>query len=693
LRQFALKLNPVRRHKRFLAFTALRLNASKNGFAMSLMPYYETSQHLAFRPDLQGLRAVAILLVVCAHAGLPLFSGGFVGVDVFFVLSGYLITGLLQRELAHSGRIALMRFYARRLKRLLPALLAMLTIMASVALWLLSDVEARAQLASAPFAATWTSNLYFALAAFDYFDELATRDLFLHSWSLGVEEQFYLLWPALLLAAALIDRRRAAHANDNGIRVLGLAGLASLALMLYWTFAMPQAAFYQMPARIWQFALGALLSLACQHHPASVARWLSPFGGRAAGLALGGGMALIIGSAMLLDQHAIYPGFSALLPSVGSALVILAGQRLSEARDNPLAQPMLVWLGDRSYSWYLWHWPILMLGFSLGFEGNPPVTLALVLLSLLMAMLSYQWIERPFWKGRFSHAAPRRILLLSLLLMAACVAALFHSLREPIPRATAGNLANQWRSDFPLLYRQPCDAWFHHARVEPCVFGAEQAPHTAVLLGDSIGVQWFSMVPALFAEPEWRTVVLTKSACAMVDTEYVYSRIGQVYTVCSEWRNAVLDTLDQLKPEVLILGSAATYDFNPAQWVDGSTRVLARLSQAAGKVFLIPGTPSLGFNGPGCVARQLTPEGRIDRTACAAADRLQKVAAVSGYLAQAASRFPNVHLLDLNPLVCPDGECNAISREGVVVFRDNQHLTDRFVRSQTAAIGEKIHRF
>ena len=133
------------------------------------------------------------------HAGQAIFPGGFIGVDVFFVLSGYLITGILLRELEQSGRIEFMRFYSRRLKRLLPALILMLSVSSGVAIWLLSGVEARTQLSSSSYAATWTSNLYFAFTTFDYFDELTNRDLFLHTWSLGVEEQFYLIWPVLLL--------------------------------------------------------------------------------------------------------------------------------------------------------------------------------------------------------------------------------------------------------------------------------------------------------------------------------------------------------------------------------------------------------------------------------------------------------------------------------------------------------------
>ncbi len=211
-----------------------------------------------------------------------------------------------------------------------------------------------------------------------------------------------------------------------------------------------------------------------------------------------------------------------------------------------------------------------------------------------------------------SHAEPLRILLVSLLIMASVILALYHGgLRQlPQPVATA-DISNQWRRDVPVIYRMPCDAWYSHARVEPCVFGTETAKRTVVLLGDSIGVQWFSMIPEIYPESHWRTVVLTKSSCAMVDEDYFYQRIGQIYQVCTNWRNAVLEKLDTLKPEVLIMGSAATYDFSQIQWVEGSSRILERLSKAAGLVFVIPETPSLGFDGPGCISRHLSPEGRI----------------------------------------------------------------------------------
>jgi peptidoglycan/LPS O-acetylase OafA/YrhL len=654
-----------------------------------------TDQNLNYRPDLQGLRAIAILLVILAHADLAIVQGGFVGVDVFFVLSGYLITGLLWRELEQSGRIALMRFYARRLKRLLPALIIMLIVSFSAAMWLLSGVEARTQLASSPFAATWTSNLYFAFTTFDYFDELARKDLFLHTWSLGVEEQFYLIWPVVLLALFWLTRvQRGANQNGLGLMLagLGMAFIASLTLSLYWTKNMPQAAFYLMPSRIWQLSLGAIIYLTFRDSPSGRNRLTQGFSKVSAYLTLYTGLILIIGSSITLNPELAYPGFWALVPSFGTALVIMASHTLPIDRDSPLAQPILVWLGDRSYSLYLWHWPIFILGFSIGYHGQVFPTLSMILLTILAAALSFRLIELPFWKGRWSHAKPLRNILFSLLIMASMILALHQGLAQlPQPDDTT-DVSNRWRLDLPEFYRMDCDGMHFHSRIELCVFGAETAKRTVVFLGDSIGVQWFSMIPEIFPGPLWRIIVLTKSGCAMVDEDYYYQLIGKTYQVCTDWRNAVLDELDTLKPDMLLMGSAATYDFSETQWIEGSTRVFERVSKAAATVFVIPGTPSLSFDGPGCVSRHLSPDGLIERANCLAKDRLKYIKSVTNFLGQAANRFPNVYMLDLNDLVCPGGDCNAISEEGMVVFRDSQHLTDSFVRFQAPFIHERVKR-
>lgn len=272
---------------------------------------------LRYRADLQGLRALAIALVVLAHAGLPGLAGGFVGVDVFFVLSGYLISGLLLRERIATGHIRFLDFIARRLRRLLPALLTMLVTTTGLGLVLLSGHEFSEQTASVAYAATWTSNLYFALTTFDYFAELHLRDLFLHTWSLGVEEQFYLVWPLLTwLAVGLAERPHAQSVSSpqrasRRRRLLMstaavFAASLALSLSLYWSATNGLWAFYLTPSRVWQFALGAAVFIwfevdrdaADPVHVRSPAAWYG---------VQWGGIAVIAGSAVLLSPAVVYP--------------------------------------------------------------------------------------------------------------------------------------------------------------------------------------------------------------------------------------------------------------------------------------------------------------------------------------------------------------------------------------------------
>lgn len=621
-------------------------------------------------------------------------AGGFVGVDVFFVLSGYLISGMLIREFQESEHIGLARFYARRMARLLPVLLVALAVTVALAFWLLSSSEAMAQLASGIYATTWTSNLYFSLRELDYFNELAANDLFLHTWSLGVEEQFYLVWPVMLLAAQKVFQRSGGgHSKNRLLIFLGVVFIAGFLCSLYLSYHSPQLAFYLMPSRIWQFSLGALVYLLFTKSSES-----APIQSRLlVGIAISkiffvGGLVLVLGSAAILHPNLIYPGAWAALPSFGTAMIIFAGSNQAGTGRNILAHPVFVWLGDRSYSWYLWHWPILILGFSFGVRGQLLPTAGLVLASLLLAMASYKYVELPFWKGRYSKVSPRQSLLVAILLILLGVASFFHLLRS----APDGNIAVdpylRLSSDTPEIYRMPCDGWYHHARIDPCTFGVPGAEKTVVMLGDSIGAQWFSSVPEIFPEPEWLTVVLTKSSCPFVDEDVFYRRIGKIYDICKEWREAVLDLLAANKPDVIVVGNASSYDFNTSQWIEGSARVFERLSAAAELVIVIPGTPSLGFDGPGCIARHGSAAeiGQIPAGACAS---VMPVMEVTKYLSQAADRYPNVHVLDLNDLVCPAGLCQAVNQSGVAVFRDSQHLSDTFVRSVIPAIRQRINTF
>jgi len=654
---------------------------------------------LTYRPDLQGLRAVGIILVVLAHTGASLFPGGFVGVDVFFVLSGYLITGLLIQEYNGSGSIALLPFMARRLKRLLPALFFMLCIVVVTSLALLSNYEAIQQTSSVMYAATWTSNLFFSLSTIDYFAELKAKDLFLHTWSLGVEEQFYLLWPVLILFVfTLLKKLRIIEIQRSQLlAILGVLFLASFGLSWYWTAKNPLWSFYMMPARIWQFSLGAAAFVWFQGKRPVCGELggntvLSPVFGRGLEAI---GLGLIFGSAVLIHPNVAYPGFLALIPSFGALLVISAGHHgNAHVTSCVLAHPALVWIGDRSYSWYLWHWPVLMLGFSLGLQHVFAATTALVLLSFLLAMLSYRYVELPLWKGALGNTNPTRIIMLSVFAMLTMIwSAQNYLIATPKSvDAPSVSFASQARSDIPIIYAQGCDASFFNADVRPCIFGETNAQKTVVLLGDSIGAQWFSLLPEIFKPHEWRVIILTKSSCPMVDEDVFLGRIRQTYAVCTAWRNAALDYLASIRPDIVFVGSAATHEFSKTQWVNGSARVLARLTKTASQVFVLPGTPTLSFDGPGCLERNYpaTQKSNIGNQICREAVVGKQTGMVARYLEQAVERFPNAKMLNLNDLVCPGGHCSAQNSAGLVVFRDQQHLTDSFVRAQVPIVRERL---
>ena len=654
---------------------------------------------LSYRPDIQGLRAVAILLVVLAHVGIPAFSGGFVGVDVFFVLSGYLISGLLIQEYEANGNIRLVAFIGRRLKRLLPALLAMLCIVIFATSALLSAYQVEQQSASIVYAATWTSNIYFAVTTFDYFSTPQSQDLFLHTWSLGVEEQFYIFWPLLLLVSLAVMQKMGTHGRHRSLLITLLCVLfaGSLSLTLFWTKTHPLWSFYLMPSRIWQFALGALVYVWFNYRLRSPTNRSTPGSpGFRVNWTVITGLMLIIGSAIALHPNMPYPGYWALFPSLGAALAIAGGHRTpAPATNNVLAHPTLVWIGDRSYSLYLWHWPLLILGSSQGIEMGFAGTTSLIVIAMIMAMISYRWIEQPFWRGRLSHAAPNQSILVSILAMLMVTSGALN-FRDVIHvdtlRVSDTTVA---RTDLPIVYEQGCDASIANSVVQPCVTGDTGAPHTAVLLGDSIGVQWYSLLPDIFDSPEWRVITLTKSACAMVDEDYFYAPVGQTYTICTDWRNNVLDYLSSIQPDVVFMGSSSTYGFSEAQWVNGSVRILSKLTAAADEVIVIPGTPSLSFDGPACLARHSNPDSIATDDSAFCQETLQdlQVTEVTGYLGQAVSQFQNASLLDLNDLVCPGGLCVAKNADGIIIFRDRHHLTDTFVRTQVPEMLVRLEPF
>ncbi|HEX7473915.1 MAG TPA: acyltransferase family protein [Candidatus Limnocylindrales bacterium] len=414
-----------------------------------------------FRPDLEGLRAVAVGLVLLFHAGVPHVTGGYVGVDVFFVLSGFLITGLIVRELDRTGTVSLAAFYARRARRLLPAAAVALVATITASAIFLPPLRVPDVAGDGAAAALYVSNMRFAFQATDYLQAASDPSPLLHYWSLGVEEQFYLFWPALLLFFARGGRGTIARLAAVVSVVFGV----SLVLSLVLTGIAQPWAFFTLPARAWELAMGAGLALASARGMALPRQFCAPIGLL--------GIACIVAAGLLLDTTTPFPGLAALLPTAGAALVIAAGLKgapsgprtsgapaVGEARSSAgevrpavaparspagsarssqgtgvsaasaagrgvsaasaalagepihirlLSLPPMRWLGRISYSLYLWHWPILVIP-AAAREAVLPLRTRLVLagVSVVVAALSQRLVEEPIRRGRFVGLRPRR---------------------------------------------------------------------------------------------------------------------------------------------------------------------------------------------------------------------------------------------------------------------------------------------
>lgn len=573
---------------------------------------------MPYNAPIDGLRAIAVLAVVAYHIGLPV-PAGFVGVDIFFVISGYLITRLLHDELQRTGRIDLVEFYARRARRILPAITVVMitTVLASILLLPRADVAATGKAAAAAF--LFAANIFFANAPAGYFDTAQDNPL-LHLWSLGVEEQFYLLWPLALLLA-----------RKKPVAILAMIALASF-LLCEWMLSSghDQHAFYQTPARAWELATGGLIAFSRFRPP----RWIAWIG-------------LSVIAVALILPYGRFPGSGALPAVIGASMLIASfhgGQSWSILETRPM-----LWVGVRSYSLYLWHWPVVVLGRDMSWYLQ--LTLALVL-----AALSFRCVETPF--RRRWVLPPRPSLSVAMLLVALGAAGAYsvHPLQfgaAPFPPANV-----------PSPYRMQCDDWHRSAEVKPCRFGPDDAPRKAVIIGDSVTMQWFPAAYEVFDGSDWQLVVLTKAACPMVDASYFYERIGRIYTECDEWRRRSLAWVADFKPDVLIMGSANNYRFSPDEWREGTRRTIATLANHTRDIRLLRSTPLL------------VPGGS------------ESFEDVATWEREAVAGLANVQIVDMNGVVCPRG-CARSSAAGRL-FRDDRHIDWDYAATLADEFREKL---
>lgn len=639
-----------------------------------------------FLPHVEGMRALAILLVVAAHTGVPGMAGGVVGVDVFFVISGYLISALLVIEVAHAGRIDFAAFYARRLRRLLPALLFVLSISGLMAVVLMPRSTYPETALAGASAAAWLANLYFAFAQIDYFGTDAGGNPFLHMWSLGVEEQFYLVWP--LLIVWLVARAKGTRPIALQLRRV-MAGALALSLVAFLLLsATPYAvqAYYLMPLRIWQFALGGLVWLVCSRNN-ELRNCI-----RHSSMLASVGLIAIIAATYSPEAYAGYPEWRSLSASVGAALLLAVGTSARPLLPMRLLDnaPMLS-IGRLSYAWYLWHWPVLTLGQIYFVDADLGIRILLVMVAWVLATITQSYVEAPIRNQGNLLVRPVRFIIASLLAMAIAVGVFlrWHENAQAWLSVEAEKnryLAVRW--DLPRLYAHGCDDWYHSADLKICRFGAAEGKRTAVIMGDSIGLHWFPALDTLFSAKDWNLLVITKSSCPMVDEPVFNSRIQRTFTECAVWRQKAMEAVTALRPDMVLLGSSIGYGLEANQWREGTRRLLEQLASATQRLYVIRATPTLPFDGPECLAAR-TDIATTTSAACTADWDGQANEQVWGWISEGAHAIGNVELLDLNDLVCPDRHC-AAERDGVVVYRDKLHITASYSASLSEAVGQRI---
>ena len=518
------------------------------------------------RGDIQGLRALAVTVVICAHAGVSVLPGGFVGVDVFFVISGYLISGLLFREVLVTGGISIGQFWARRARRILPAATVVTVVTVLGSLLVMGFLDARQVVVDAIWASAFAANVHFAQQGVYYFAQDTGPSPMQHYWSLAVEEQFYVVWPlalfALLVLTRLVTGRNSRRLPRRAVLVLLLVVVAaSLAWSIHQTVAAPTTAYFSTFTRAWELGVGALIALV----PTTAVKRLGRPTLQLMALA---GVVAVVGSCMVLTSATPFPGIAAALPVGGTALILLAGHGGGRTLVGGLlsTEPFRV-IGDWSYSLYLWHWPVLILpeyatGRSLtAFESG-----LAVLVTVTLAAYSYQYVEMPFRTGRPAHRLPRRRALALYPVSAVLVLAVgggawlwtgaqAQSEGNNPPITIAGNKTGEVHVDTVALVRASVNAARQRQAIpsntDPsiidlrdsvaevgecdyeqnvrtlCQVGQDDGDKTLVLIGDSHARAWIPAFDRINKAGSWKAYYLVKPQCTAAHVPIATAAVGR----------------------------------------------------------------------------------------------------------------------------------------------------------------------
>lgn len=632
---------------------------------------------ISYRKDIQGIRCLAVLLVFFAHADIDWLTGGFIGVDVFFVISGYVISALLLKTKESSAGIQLMSFYGRRMLRLFPAMLIMVLSSLLFSLYVIPPEAQKPSLAAAPFAMAYLSNWYFLFQELNYFSPINQGGLFLHTWSLAVEEQFYLIWPFILLWLIKPSKNcRAVKVLPKAIMVI----MISFFLLIMVSKSSDMYGFYLMPTRIWQFMLGSLIAYQHVQIRKSKIDINMNLSGQLGSLL---GLTLIITAAMIIDDYDPYPGWRVLWPSLGAAMLLYFYSPSSSTWvSKALSVRPMVWMGNLSYSFYLWHWVVLLFISRLQFFIPWMNVWFGFFCTLFFALISYYCIEKPIRNNQKFINRPKLVLSIVIVIMVLVYFFTFalKGLVQSYGKDSELKKLADIQQDAPIIYQYDCDTWYHSAEVSTCWFGEGKSGRKLVLFGDSIVAQWFPLIAEVYPSEDWHIIVITKSACPMVDESYYYSRIKSKFTICEKWRENAIAYIQRLQADVLVIGSSSLYPFTSKQWRKGSRSLLERLIPYVKKTKILAATPELSFNAYSCLSQAYWLSKfikSVNKEQCFESMKNSEVWEIFSVIAES---YDQVDFLNFNSVICPGGVCSAI-QNGFYTFRDNRHLTATYVSS------------
>jgi peptidoglycan/LPS O-acetylase OafA/YrhL len=685
----------------------------------------------SFRPDIEGLRALAVVAVVLFHAGVPGVCGGYVGVDVFFVISGFLITGLLWREVSSTGSVRLLSFYAARARRLLPASAVVGAATAIGSAVLLDPLEARQVFLDAVSCALYVGNYGFAMQGTDYLSAAVPPSPFQHYWSLGVEEQFYLVWAPLILGVAWLFRRARRRPY---LAVLALVAVASFASSLVLTHAAPPWAFFSLLTRAWELAAGGLIALTAVYWrrlPAAVAA-----------IAGWAGVLLILLGCHLLGAATQFPGTAALLPVTGAASVIAAGCAATPfGVGRVLSLSPMRAIGRVSYSWYLWHWPVLLLApHLLGHPLGLGARLLAAAISGVLAIITLHTIENPLrFSSPLRKSVGRSLALGGAATAIALSAGLILLIVVPAPvgrgpatrplsvtatppppgsdsaayhaavvnayaqvhravvasadlRAVPANLnpsLSDASGDRAAILDGGCLLAYDDVDQGDCATGDITSPTTVVLVGDSHATMWS---PALRREAEqrnWRLETLGKEACPLMALPPSYPRLHRPYTECEQWRRHIIDRLTIERPRLVVLGMnrlyGPGYGFRPydTAWLKSLAQLTAQLRAMGSRILVLGPVPDPRSTVPNCLSAHLD-----DATACSPPRALAVNS--SGISAEAAATEDSGgRYADVSDLFCAADRCPTIVGN-TLVYRDDNHVMLQYTRALAPVVGALV---